>query len=405
MPTGKCPMDEGKLLLNKKRIIDILESIKTTPYFAQAPKKDFSGKSYNVFVGRFNYPHVNVGLLFSEQDNALLDKPSQWAEQNLPIQTLALLRSSLINSGKQAHVKLNSVNDRITKKLRSSAEEIALSQKPLDIEIEVEKPVAFKFTFSGEATPYGPRAALQDISVQENAHVPKPVERIHADTDVKANDAMHELSAKGFDEHYLTKLLSSGQLGTAPQRKMVPTRWAITATDDMLGKRAIAQILSGETQPLGYFEGSYLGNYYFVIAFPGPFRYELFETHVPTGNCGTDFEDVGGRKAYAETTAGGYYAARLAIVEEMQRMGRQASFLVLRFVTEEYFMPLGVWVVREAVRNAMKSPFVEIASKEQLLEHIRAMVMQRFRLDLQGIYVHSRLLDLLKHQKTLNTFM
>jgi hypothetical protein len=36
-------------------------------------------------------------------------------------------------------------------------------------------------------------------------------------------------------------------------------------------------------------------------------------------------------------------------------MGRQARALAVREISESYFAPLGVWVVREAARNAMRS--------------------------------------------------
>src|SRR3990172_13014912 len=96
MPKGHCAFEEGRLLLNKRRIVDILESVKQKPWFTQSPKTEFSGKGFNVFVGRFNYPNVNVGVLFSEADketSGMLDNPAQWSGQNLQIPTLALLRS------------------------------------------------------------------------------------------------------------------------------------------------------------------------------------------------------------------------------------------------------------------------------------------------------------------------
>ena len=406
MPAGKCPMEEGRLLLNRKRVVDIIEGMKDTSWFSKSPKQDFSGKSYNIFVGRFNYPNVNVGLLFSEQQDPLLDAPRQWSAQNMGIPKIALLRSSLASGGAQAHVKIASLHSALIEKLKYASEEVSLSSRPLDVEIKVDKPLQFKMTFAAEATPFGPRAQLQNVSVTENASVPRPIERIHSDTDLKASAAVDELSAKGFDEQYLTRLLSAGQLGTLPQRKLVPTRWAITATDDMIGKRHIAELYGYESLPIGFYAGGYLGNYYYVITLPGPFRYELFETHVPTGNCGTDFEDSFGRKSYASNTAGGYYAARLSIVEELHKIKRTASLLVLRFVTEDYYMPLGVWVVREAVRSAMHSLFTEVpgGSREALLNAIRDDVLHKFRLDVTSIYRFSKLLEILRNQRTLADF-
>jgi hypothetical protein len=53
-----------------------------------------------------------------------------------------------------------------------------------------------------------------------------------------------------------------------------------------------------------------------------------------------------------EETAGAYYAARLGVLEHLVDRGRQAKCLVLREVTDAYWAPVGVWQVREGVRNA-----------------------------------------------------
>ena len=69
----------------------------------------------------------------------------------------------------------------------------------------------------------------------------------------------------------------------------------------------------------------------------------------------TDYEPYSGRKRYAENCAGGFYSVRLAILEKLKKMRRQASVLALRFITGEYFAPLGVWVTRFAARRALKN--------------------------------------------------
>ena len=75
------------------------------------------------------------------------------------------------------------------------------------------------------------------------------------------------------------------------------------------------------------------------------------------------------RKKYAKETSGGYYAARLPIVEKLQNMKRKGNVLVFRFITEEYSVPLGVWVVREATRKALKDKGLCFGGKELMLEY------------------------------------
>jgi hypothetical protein len=52
---------------------------------------------------------------------------------------------------------------------------------------------------------------------------------------------------------------------------------------------------------------------------------------------------------------GCYYSTRLAVAEALERMGKQASALVLREIRPGYILPVGVWNVRESVRAALKT--------------------------------------------------
>ena len=64
-------------------------------------REEFVSDSYSVFVGRYNYPNVNVGILEPPQqteDSWLYDAPNYWAENNFQIPRIVELRSSLINS-------------------------------------------------------------------------------------------------------------------------------------------------------------------------------------------------------------------------------------------------------------------------------------------------------------------
>jgi len=53
--------------------------------------------------------------------------------------------------------------------------------------------------------------------------------------------------------------------------------------------------------------------------------------------------------------SGGYYAARLPVLEYLREKRGQASVLVIREIKPSYYAPLGVWVVEEGVRKALKS--------------------------------------------------
>jgi len=105
-------------------------------------------------------------------------------------------------------------------------------------------------------------------------------------------------------------------LGLKNQRKLVPTRWAITAVDDIIAKNLISAIKNYQKIDYSLYFGSYLGDYYMVLFFPEIWQYELFETYLPRSSWNqsqiiqsmTDYEPYKGRKSYAEQTGGGYYA-------------------------------------------------------------------------------------------------
>jgi len=271
-----------------------------------------------------------------------------------------------------------------------------MATKPAEVEVNLKDKPNFRLNVDVHAAPRGPNAPLQKIDITSNPHIDSRVDKVFSDTDYKAGPAMNELYQKGFDENFLTRMLSIGTLGVKVQRKLAPTRWAITATDDTLGKEVLSHIQDYvEIDNLAFF-GSHLGNYYLVLTFPGPWRYELFELYVPKdkkiSGYSTDYENYKGRKDYARDTAGGYYAARLPIAEKLRSMKRKGSVLALRFITDEYTLPLGVWVVREATRKTMQVKPIEFSDKDLLITYSKKFIMKKFGLNLNTILKQSWLL-------------
>ena len=193
--------------------------------------------------------------------------------------------------------------------------------------------------------------------------------------------------------------------GNEKNRKLVPTRWSIVAVDDMLGKKLISDIHNYENKiHFNLYYGSYLGNHYIIMFFPAPFSYELFETYAGSGKHTTDHEGFNGRKDYAADTVGGYYTVRLAILEKLKEMKRQGAALVLRFITSDYSMPLGVWVTREAARKALKNKPIEFGSKELMLKYADTFVKKKFNDNAGRMVSQSKLLREILLQKQLGEF-
>ena len=371
-------------------------------------QKDFSGGAPAPFVGHYGYPNVNVGILAPPDisDSWEYDAPKHWAAENYGVGDVVDLRSGLVNSRFSAHIK------HFDREL-DIAREVAMASKPVDVDISLKNTPIMRMSLDSHAAPTGPNAKLQKIDVTSNAKIPTRVQRAFDDTDLLSTPAMTDLFDRGYDENYLSRMLSVGTFGLEQNRKLVPTRWSITATDDMLGKHVLEEVKEQQIGDYQAYFGSYLGNYYLMLFFPDPFSYELFEMSVRAGrqgnwegkgNWSTDYETVQGRKNYATETAGGYYTVRLAISEKMLENKRQGSCLALRFITDEYTLPLGVWVTREAARNSLKSKPLKFADMSLMLTYAKNLVKKKLGYNLDKLLPESLLLRERKQQLKLNQF-
>jgi len=174
-----------------------------------------------------------------------------------------------------------------------------------------------------------------------------------------AHDAVLVLYNKGIEISKIQKCFSVGMLGK--KRKLVPTKWSITATDDIISKSLVLQILDFSLiDSCRVFSHDHLGNMFSVILFPHRWVYEMQEAW-HDGNkigFGSDSEDANGIE-HPPAIAGAYFAAKLGVAEYLVEKKLQASVLVLREIRPEYAVPVGVWQIREAIRAAMqKIPYI-----------------------------------------------
>ena len=88
---------------------------------------------------------------------------------------------------------------------------------------------------SSHTAPTGPNGSLIKAKITSNSKIHTKVDKVVSDIDLKSVDAMVYLHKNDFDENFLSKILSIGTLGIKKNRKLVPTRWGITAVDDTLG--------------------------------------------------------------------------------------------------------------------------------------------------------------------------
>ena len=324
----------------------------------------FGSTAPSIFVGRSNYPDVSTGILSpvgAEERAAEFATSGEWYRRGLDIESVLQYRTGLLDSRRAAPANVHDVWDGFVGVQR----EVAIADRPVDVEIGLSGTPDLDLSVDDVSTPTGPRARAESATLAENPHVPRAVERTLADDDWRAEGAMTYLYRRGFDTYEIDSILSAGALGRDEARRLVPTRWSITAVDDTLGTYLRGRIRDNPTlDGVQVWVNQYLGNRYWVVLAPGRWEYELVEMKTPGSVWNPDptggtwlasaHEGYEGRTDYVEETAGAYYAARLGVLERLDEVGRQAKCLVLREVSDDYWAPVGVWQVRESVRDAFE---------------------------------------------------
>jgi len=366
----------------------------------------------SIFVGsKLKYPLVNVGILspLEREDNAwVYDDAKYWAENDFGINDVLRLRDSLLNSRFQSNVH----DSRTSKKFVEMAQEIAIASRPVDLEIELKNRLNMGRSKDRVLTTHGMRAGLKSAKITGNVKVHRKVDKVMND-EIKSSEGMEILYKNNFSEYTLSKILSVGVLGLKKNKKLVPTRWSITATDDTLGKLLLKKIRDFPAiEDSELFFGEFLGNQYLIMLFPDVWSYELFELYLPRSSwnpskeikASTDSETYSGRKEYAFATAGGYYASRLPIIEYLNSIKRQASVLVIRLETPSYWAALGVWVVRESVRKALMNK-MKFSEDKEMTESAKKIGNIKFNFDISEILKKSKLLNQIKTQTKLREWI
>ncbi|HXZ24227.1 MAG TPA: hypothetical protein VEH08_05780, partial [Methanomassiliicoccales archaeon] len=177
----------------------------------------------------------------------------------------------------------------------------------------------------------------------------------------------------------IQKAFSVGAFGIEKNRKLVPTRWSITAVDDILGKTLLQKTKTyNPINEFRVYEWTQLDNRWCIILMPTSWRYELVEAWYPNtawNPLGKQIDIISsheffeGRSEYAEI-GGCYYAARLAVNELLEKERRQAGAVILREAHPGYIMPVGVWNVRENVRETLKQKPTLHSSLDDALKQV-----------------------------------
>ena len=332
--------------------------------FVNANSKRFTNKVIDgssppsLFVGEYGYPHVRVGPMVPPYhgDTSILDNPELWLGKSL--EEIVNYRINLLK-GTMIH-NVSKISDRYIESLQ----DLALSKRAVDSTMTFEKTpsqylnemVLSKSNLEEIPTVFS--APVSEFKIYPSTSDEK-IEKKYYDGDLLASDAVVELYENNVDITRIAKVLSIGMLGRKKNRKPVPTKWSITAADDIVSMNLLKKIKDNtvlDCHLVFYF--NHLGNYYSIIFIPDDvWNFEMIESWIDTNgrvHIGSDYES-GKNIEHYPSIAGAYFAARLAAAEYLFKKRKKSSVLILREIHPEYFMSLGVWQIREGIRESLKS--------------------------------------------------
>jgi hypothetical protein len=328
-----------------------------------------------VFVGRVGYPKVYIGPMVPpfKGETEILDTPELWLGKG--IQDIIDYRFSLIRGKTMADIHDAQSGGR----LLGTLQELALSKRPVDSEIVLSRIPNKVLTIGSEIQPFGPSAPLKSFHASGVA-VDHKLEDAFYDRDLKAADAVVDLYDSGLLVSRLQKAFSLGMFGIAKNRRLVPTRWSITAVDSILSQKLINRIKLNDTiDEYRVYSYEYLDNHYVAILTPERWSFEWMEAWFPGTTWNPDmtarapammgdYELYWGRKTYPDV-GGCYFSCRLAVAERLNHEGKQATAIVMREIHPGYILPVGVWNVRESVRRALQAEPQKFDSLQAALQH------------------------------------
>ncbi|MEK6885573.1 MAG: hypothetical protein AABX17_01250 [Nanoarchaeota archaeon] len=354
--------------INCKKHSSLFENVKRI--------SEFSGSSPpEVFVGRYDYPNVYVGILSPQEhgNTEILSSQELWHKNRLKMPEILSLRSKLIYGRTKSNVKKAMLKTRFI----STMQEVAMTSKPISTEFKLEKSIIEKNKEKDSYTPIISNAALvKSVRLEENPIIDKKVDNLVNDNDAKSVTAIAELDRAKTPTSTIIKILSAGLLGRSILRKMVPTRWAITAVDDTLSKNKLRKIkYNHEINEILVFSSEYLGNHYEFLVLPDKFSFEVIEINQNNPNASWhDYESFLGRKTYATSVTGAYYANRLALCEYLERINKQSSCIVFREIGDEYTQSMGVGILRQISREAFSNPPEKFSTIQEALNKIQSRI-------------------------------
>lgn len=329
--------------------------------------KDLEGSTPpSVFIGRWSYPKVYAGPMMVGEtgDTSIMDSPESWIGEHKTQEDIINYRMNLVR-GKQL-IKITDLENPFVEKLQ----DISLASKSIDSEATFGKrPRGALLT--EDSMPHGPSAVIEKFDI-DAVRWDKQLEKTFYDTDLTAREAVLNLHNKDVPFTAMQKAFSVGAIGTKYKRKLVPTRWSITACDSTLADLFLKKVRKFDIlDTYRVYEFGSLNNYYIIILTPTEWQYEWYEAFIQLIGkeelIFSDYETNTDKKEYS-SVGGCYYTSKMAVLDALVKEKKQAGLIVLREAYEGY-VPLGVFNVRENMKNAMSSPYKEFETLKDALKY------------------------------------
>ncbi|MCH1771910.1 MULTISPECIES: Nre family DNA repair protein [Metallosphaera] len=330
----------------------------------------------SVFVGRFGYPRITVYPSTPPEfgDTSIYEDPRAWL--TMDINRFLAMRMSVVRGGIQFKVS----------EARSPGRELydvqvaSLSPRPVEMELNLEV-VPRGRVLSETVPPLGPSAPLKRLNLGTLPPPEKVVEKVFQERDMKAGKAIERLYSDGIPVERIARLLSVGNLGV--ERKLVPTRWSITAVDKTLSDLLVRKIKEYPSiDQVEVYVRKFRLNTFVAILVPGEWAFEWGEAWFPSTTWNmwgsspqveVDYEEYLGRKTYPDI-GGCYYSSRLAVAEHLERRRRQAIPILWREIYPGFYFPVGVWFVRENIRELLKSESMKFDTVNDALKFLEGVL-------------------------------
>ncbi len=341
--------------------------------------KDLAGSSPpSVFVGRYGYPKVDIGPLIPPEfgDTSIMGTPERWVGKS--IDEIVDFRFRLV----RGKYRIDATDFRKYGRIVDNVQEVALSANSIDVEAAFAQKPKGSIVLDDNIEPFGPSARMETFTIG-NGKFERNLEKSFYDTDMKARDAVVNAYRNGTMISEIQKAFSVGTMGINKNRRFVPTRWSITAVDDMIGKDLLRTTKWNEPiDDFRIYKWEELDNRWAIMLMPCTWRFELIEAWYPNTTWNPsgrqidiihDSEFFDGRTEYAHI-GGCYYASRMAINELLIEEGRTAGAVIMREAHPGYVMPVGVWNVRENVRAALKTEPYHFQNMDDALTFVEGMM-------------------------------